>query len=354
MRDIDSLKLILDLDKNNMLTLLLNFPLQCEDAWKRTRKFSAPKDYRNIDKIVFAGLGGSAIGADLIRSYLTNELNKPIVVVRDYSLPKYVDKKTLLFICSYSGNTEETISCYKDGSKKKAKIIVISSDGKLLNSAKKSKIPYVQIPKDMPPRTALGYLSVVPLGVFCRLKLIKDKSLELNRVIKELKVLRDNFLSPYVMCKRNIAKKIAKEIHNKYVFIYGPNLHFDTATIRFRGQLAENSKALASSHVLPEMNHNEIVGWVHPKELFKKFVVIILRDSQEHPQVKKRMQITTDIIEKEGAKVIQIYSRGKGLLARIFSVIYIGDFTSFYLALLYGIDPTPVDRITYLKKRLAS
>jgi glucose/mannose-6-phosphate isomerase len=156
------------------------------------------------------------------------------------------------------------------------------------------------------------------------------------------------------MSKRNIAKRIAKEICKKLVFVYAPNLHFDVVALRFRGQIAENSKALASSHVLPEMNHNEIVGWVNPQELFKDFAVIFLRDSREHPQVTKRMQITADIIDKEGAKIIQIYSRGKGLLARIFSLIYIGDFTSFYLALLYEIDPTPVERINYLKKRLAS
>jgi glucose/mannose-6-phosphate isomerase len=122
--------------------------------------------------------------------------------------------------------------------------------------------------------------------------------------------------------------------------------------MRFRGQLAENSKALASSHVFPEMNHNEIVGWQNPKKLFKNFVVVMLRDKGMHPRIAKRMDITRDILKKEGVELIEICSAGEDLLSRIFSLIYIGDFISYYLAIRYGIDPMPVDRVTYLKKRL--
>jgi glucose/mannose-6-phosphate isomerase len=125
------------------------------------------------------------------------------------------------------------------------------------------------------------------------------------------------------------------------------------AATRLRGQLNENSKSLASSHLFPEMNHNEIVGWQNPKRLFKNFIVLMLRDKQMYPRVAKRMDITENILKKEDVAAVEIWSHGKDLLSRIFSLIYIGDFISYYLAILYGVDPTPVDKVTYLKKRLA-
>ena len=135
--------------------------------------------------------------------------------------------------------------------------------------------------------------------------------------------------------------------------IYGANDHVDVVVTRWRGQLAENSKHLASSHVFPEMNHNEIVGWDFPAELMEKFTVLFLRDKGDHKRVAMRMDITKDILSKKGIDIIDVHSKGKGLLSRIMSLIYTGDMISFYLAILNGVDPTPVDRVTYLKKKLA-
>jgi glucose/mannose-6-phosphate isomerase len=168
-----------------------------------------------------------------------------------------------------------------------------------------------------------------------------------------LEELRDNNIGPRVGQKDNIAKSIAGRIFNKMVFIYASSVHFDAVATRVRGQIAENSKALASAHVLPEMNHNEIVGWESPRRLFKNFVAIFLKDNGAHPRVLLRMDISKALIKKEGVEVIEVSSRGEDLLSRIFSLIYIGDMVSFYLAILYGRDPTPVERITYLKNELA-
>jgi len=347
---IDSMKKI---DKDNMLGLLLDFPLQCAAA----RDIASPVNIRlknsNFTKIVFAGLGGSAIGADLVRSFLYFESKIPIAVYREYDLPAYLDSSTLVFISSYSGNTEETLSAYRQAKDKGLDIIIISSGGKLKEYAQKDNVNFIQIPSGLPPRCALGYLSIIPLYLLDKLGVIKNIDIAVEGMIAVLKDLRDKKIGPYIAQKENIAKTTALKLFNKFAVVYSSSLHFDICATRLRGQLNENSKSLASSHVFPEMNHNEIVGWQNPKKLFKNFLVIMLRDKEMHPRVALRMDITKGIIKKEGIEVLEIWSEGQGLLSRIFSLIYTGDFISYYLAILYGIDPTPVDRVTYLKNELA-
>jgi glucose/mannose-6-phosphate isomerase len=341
------------IDKSDMLGLLLDFPLQCKAAVDIAGKAKILFEKRDFNKIVFAGLGGSAIGADLVRSYLHFESKIPIMVLREYELPAYVDSSTLVFISSYSGNTEETLASYADAIKKKATIIVISSGGKLKELAQKDKITFIEIPTGLPPRCSLGYLGLIPLLVLAKLGLAQDAELFINQAVSLLQDLRDRSLNPEIPQKDNIAKRVAVKLCNKFGVVYSASVHFDVCAIRLRGQIAENSKALASSHLFPEMNHNEIVGWQEPKKLFKNFLVLMLRDAKMHPRVSLRMDITRDILYKQGVEVIEIWSRGEGLLSRMLSLIYIGDFISYYLSILYGIDPTPVERVTYLKNKLA-
>lgn len=348
-----NLKNIRAIDKLDMLSLLLDFPKQCEDARLIADTLSLKFDKGDFNKIVFLGIGGSAIGADLVRSYLCLELKVPILVLRGYTLPAYVDSSTLVFAVSYSGNTEETLSAFYDVGKRGAALIAISSGGALKEAALKDNLAFIQIPKGLPPRCALGFLSIIPLCVLAKMGLISNVGQHINQVIATLGELRNNSLNPNIGFKDNIAKALACQLLNRFAVIYSDSTHFDVCATRLRGQLAENSKALSSSHVLPEMNHNEIVGWSNPGRLFKNFLVILLRDKDTHPRVAKRMDITKDILKKQGVKVVEVWSRGEGLLSRIFSLIYIGDFVSYYLAILYGIDPTPVERITYLKDRLA-
>jgi len=341
------------LDKSNMLNLLLDFPLQCKQAYDIAKANKLLLGKKDFTKIVFAGLGGSAIGADLARSYLYFESKIPICVSREYDLPVYVDDSTLVFISSYSGNTEETLSAYQQAKEKGASLILISSGGALKEYAKNDKLPFIEIPQGLPPRCALGYLSIIPLAVLNKLGLVSDIAPYIVETVEVLEELKNKTLNPRIGQKDNIAKYIADKLFNKFVVIYSSSIHFDAVVTRLRGQLNENSKSLASTHVFPEMNHNEIVGWQNPKKLFKNFVVLMLRDKDMHRRVAKRMDITADILKDEGVSVLEIWSRGRNLLSRIFSLIYIGDFISFYLAMLYGIDPTPVDRVTYLKKKLA-
>lgn len=341
------------LDKSGMLGLLLDFPLQIRAALDIAEKSRISFEDKKFNKIVFAGLGGSAIGADLVRAYLYHDCVLPLSVCREYELPGYIDESTLIFISSYSGNTEETLSAYKAARVKNASIIAVSSGGMLRDCAAKDGVPFIEIPQGFPPRCALGYLSIIPLVILSRLGFTKNATPSIQLVINQLEDLKKNCLSPGIGLKDNIAKLIASRLKGKLAVIYAAGVHFDVCAIRLRGQLNENAKTLAWSHVFPEMNHNEIVGWQNPAKLFKSLVVLMLRDKGMHPRVAKRMDITREMIKKEGATVIELWSRGEDLLSRIFSLVYIGDFISLYLAVLYGIDPTPVEKVTYLKNELA-
>lgn len=341
------------LDKSDMLNLLLDFPLQCRAAIDIADKAGILFEKRDFKNIVFLGLGGSAVGSDLVKSYLYYENRLAVNVFREYTLPAYIDDSTLVFACSYSGNTEETLSAYAEAKKRGAPLIVISSGGTIKEYALRDNATFIEIPKGLPPRCALGYLSIIPLCILAKLGLIEDVKPHLNQAIRVLEELRDKNLNPVVGAKDNIAKYIASKLFNKIAVIYSASINFDVCATRMRGQLAENSKVLSWSHLFPEMNHNEIVGWQNPKKMFKDLIVLMLRDKEMHPRVAKRMDITSDILKKEGVSIIEIWSRGEGLLSRIFSLIYIGDFISYYLAITYGIDPTPVEKVTYLKKELA-
>lgn len=342
-----------ELDKSRMLDLLMDFPSQLVAAVDIVKNAKVLFEKRDFTNIVFAGLGGSAIGADLVKAYLYYESRLPINVFRDYDLPAYVDNKTLVFISSYSGNTEETLSAYLQAKEKGATLIAVSSDGTVEKYAKNDGVTFIGVPRGFPPRCALGYLSAIPLCLLAKLGLIKDVGPAISQTVRILQDLRDKGIGPGVGLKDNVSKFIASKLVNKFAVVYTGSVHFDVCATRLRGQINENAKALASTHVFPEMNHNEIVGWQHPKKLFKDFLVLMLKDKKMHPRVAKRMEITKEILKKEGVAIIEVWPQGEELLSRMYSLIYKGDFISYYLAILYGIDPTPVEKITYLKNELA-
>ncbi|MEA3560233.1 MAG: bifunctional phosphoglucose/phosphomannose isomerase [Candidatus Omnitrophota bacterium] len=350
--NLDNFQEITGTDKSNLKQLLLDFPEQCLTARKIGEKEIFPSAYKASKNIIFSGLGGSAVSGDLIRSYLAGEAKVPIVINRNYGLPEFVDSSSLVFICSYSGNTEETIQSFEDGLSKKAKLIVVTSGGKLKTLADEAGIPFVTIPQGLPPRAALGYSFFPALIALSKLSIINEKNSQIEEVVTILSQLKEK-LRPEVKTEMNQAKLLAGNMYGKFPLVYASNDFFDVVSYRWRTQLAENSKSLSSNHVFPELTHNEIVGWEFPQKLLRDFVVICLRDKHDHPRISKRMDITASIVKEKANKIIEVWSEGKGVLARIFSLIYVGDFVSFYLAILNNVDPTPVDRITYLKKKLA-
>lgn len=341
------------IDKSRMIDVLQGFPEQCRLALGITTKAKLRFGKTGINKIIFSGVGGSASGADLVRSYLYLKCKIPVCVLREFSLPAFVDNSTLAFILSYSGNTEEALSSYQQARKKKAKIIVISSGGKLKDYAFSDKVDFIELPKGIPPRCALGYLSIIPLGLLAKLGFIKSIKIEAEETIRVLERLRQNSLNPCRGPEENIAKSVAQRLWNHFVAAYSCSMHFDVCALRFRSHLAENAKALSSSNFFPETSHNEIEGWHNPKQICKGSAVVLFRDKNIHPRISKRMDIFCSMLKKEGITPIEIWAHGKGLLAKILSSIYTGDLISYYLAILYSVDPTPIERIEYLKQKMA-
>jgi glucose/mannose-6-phosphate isomerase len=351
-RPLDSINNIKQYDKSGMLELIESFPDQCQDALRIGYEFQLPEGFKTKYKnIVCIGLGGSAIGADLVRSYIVSDAEVPLFVSRNYTLPNFADNQTLVVASSYSGNTEEVLSAYRDARNRDCTLVAITSGGKLSQIARHDGAVIINIPAGLPPRAALGYSFFPLLILLSKIGIIKDQAFFIDDTIRVLRKLKNERLGHKI--KDNQAKRIAGEIYGKLPVIYSGLDHMDSVVTRWRGQLAENSKTLASSNFLPEMNHNEIVGWENPRPVLKNSIVIMLRDAADHPRVSKRMDITKKILKKEKISVIEVRSAGKELLARMFSLVYIGDYVSFYLAVLNKIDPSPVERISYMKRELS-
>ena len=342
---------IFAVDISNMYSLIKNFPDQVEEAITIGNAASVRLNVRNVENIVLCGLGGSAIGGDLLKSYLAGELTVPFTVNRNYTLPKFVGKNSLVIISSYSGNTEETTAAFKEAIKHRAKILCISSGGAVAKLARKKRLPLITIPGGLPPRAALGYSFFPLLITLGKLGLTKSKSREIHGTLALLKQKSDVYGNPDP--SSNKAFQLAEQLRGRLSVIYSSTERFDAVATRWRGQMAENGKSLMFGHVLPEMNHNELVGWKVLREQLSEMQTMFLRDKDDHPRIKVRMDITKGIIAEHTQHVTEVYSEGTSLLARMFSLVYLGDWVSFYLAILHGVDPTPVKVIDFLKDELA-
>ena len=319
------------IDQSNMLGVIDDFPNQCKDA------LSVPKGITvkgEIDSIVVCGMGGSAIGGDLLKTYLSSS-KLPVVVSRDYTVPEFVDESTLVFAVSYSGNTEETLSSYHDAKKKNAKIIAITTGGELSKIADK----VIKIPAGLQPRAAIGYLFFPMAGILYNSNIVDVKNNDLNEM---LALLND---------KESIktkAQELSKKIQGKTPIIYSSELLRPVA-YRWQTQINENAKYPAFHSAFSEMNHNEINAFSAMDR--SRFTAILLKDINDHPRIKKRMEICRQVMERK-VDVHEVEVKGSSLLARMFSTIYLGDYTSYYLAMRERVDPTPVQVIEWLKKQL--
>lgn len=336
-------------DKSGMKKLLQDFHLQVSEAVDIGNSISIPISASEIDSIVVTGLGGSAIGGDTLRSYLAGTLKIPLFVNRHYTLPAFVNNRTLVIVSSYSGNTEETIAAHLEAVKRKARILCISSGGKTTELASKYRQPIITIPRGYPPRAALGFSFFPVLMALTAMKLISSQEKDIRETIR---LLKKNAKSYSSLDKQNRSLEIAKHLYTKLPIIYSSADRFDVVNLRWRGQLAENAKMLSFGHVLPEMNHNELVGWKVLRRIMQDMVVVFLKDRGDHKRVQLRMKITKDVVDQYASSVVEVASEGISLLARMFSLIQLGDWVSFYLAILNGVDPTPVRIIDYLKNEL--
>ena len=338
-------------DTEDMLRLLSSFSDQCKRGWEIGEALELDRGDTPIpNNIVIAGMGGSGIGGDLVKAVLGPQLFCPIIVHRGYTLPAFVTSQTLFIAVSYSGNTEETLLSVEQAFSQGANILAVTSGGKLKAFANTHNLPCVTIPAGQPPRASLGYLLMPILSIFARLRSTSDLNLQsdLEEAVALLAKLAAAF-QPDV--PESLPKRLAQTLHGKLPIIYAPQA-LEAIAMRWKGQMNENSKSLAYYSLYPEMNHNEIEGWKHPQTLTQTCHVIQLRDPIAPSQTQRRMDITAELIQPHTAGITQVHSDGKSLLARLLSLVTIGDWTSFYLAILYAQNPTPVARIEELKRRL--
>lgn len=316
-------------------------------------KIELPSQYnQEYGNVVVSGLGGSAIGGYILRTYALHQASLPIIVNRDYNMPAFVGSRTLVLATSYSGNTEETLSSYQQARSSGAAIIVISSGGKLSELARQDGNMVVEVPGGLSPRAATGYLFSPLALVLEQLGILSGVSADLAETQQVLSDLSTE-INPSIATANNIAKQIAGEMKDRIPVIWGSSSYSEVAALRWKAQINENAKSPAYYNIFPELNHNEIVGFEAPENLLAKLLVIILRDPGDHERVKQRMEISKEIIRERVAQVLEVAARGKSFLARFYSLAYIGDYASYYLAQEYGINPTPVKVIDYLKAELA-
>jgi glucose/mannose-6-phosphate isomerase len=338
-------------DGQGMLNILKQFDYQLEEALEIGLKAGLPEQTSSLQNILVCGLGGSAIGGDFLRAYLGTSLKVPLLVNRNYSIPGFANDSTLTFVCSYSGNTEETISALRESEKAGCRVICLTSDGQLKELAKQQGHPCLLLPGGFPPRTALGYSAVPMLVVLSRLGLIPDCCNEIRRSLPWVRTCTELYgeESP---AEKNVAKKLALQVHHKIPIVYGSQDRLEMVAVRWRGQFSENAKQLAYCGVLPEMNHNEIAGWRHPDASFQHLIPIFLRDREDHPRVQIRAEITRQLVSEKSGAFLEYWSEGESWLERLWALILLGDYASIYLAFLNKENPTPVEAIESLKQRL--
>ncbi len=349
---LDDLKAISEIDKSDMLLRVASFPEQIKES-KEIVESSQLDNFFKIDNIIISGMGGSAISGDIVQSLLRDRLEIPIYVNRQYDLPKWTNKNTLLISQSYSGNTEETLSTFKHGCQKRCKIIGISSGGKLQDSCEKRDISHIKIPPDLPPRAATGYMLFTSLYGLKQIKIIKlDLESEIDETISITQEFR-NYNKKEIPEKDNISKQIAKKLISTTPQVYGFDIYSPIAK-RWCTQFNENSKIICRYDEVSECNHNDIVGWSMNPDVTKKFICILFRDDEtETIYMSKRLDFMKKLYESVAADVIEIQVKGKKRLTKMMYAMYLGDFISCYLAILRKIDPTPVSIINELKDELS-
>lgn len=337
------------IDSEGMWELMRAFPKQWDEAVDFTKGFDPDIDRSNVQNICFAGMGGSAIGADLIRAYTYHTATVPVQVIRHYEIPSWVNEKTLFIGCSFSGNTEETLSALEQAKEQGAQLMGITSGGTLLVQATEEEFDYIRIPGGMPPRAALAYSFVPLFRIFQWLGFVDEG----DSALEETAIYLHEQIEKYTNFEDNEALTLASEIQDSLPIIYSDATHLEPVNLRWRGQFEENAKTLAYGNSLPEMNHNEIVGWEQIAHLTGRLSVIILRDEKDNERVQRRIDITRELIDDQVVSINELQTRGNSRLTRMFSLIQMADWTSLYLTLLNEVDPTPIAKIDLLKSKLA-
>ncbi|HTA76140.1 MAG TPA: bifunctional phosphoglucose/phosphomannose isomerase [bacterium] len=343
---------IYKLDPQHMLHLVETVPQQCRDARHHALLNKIKLNSFKIDSLVICGVGGSAIGGEMVANYLRSVLKIPVYVNRDYALPAWVDRQTLVICSSHSGDTEETLSAFKQALARKLNIVIISSGGTLLKEARKHKLPYYEMPGGVQPRTTLNYSLITLLTMLESAKLLPSMDGEIEEAVLLLEKTMFEF-NLFNDSKKNLAKQLALFFYGKNPVIYASENCLGTTAYRWKCQFNENAKQMAHVNAIPEMNHNEILSYTIQDSFVKNAAVLLLRSGKyENDRVQKRFAIFKKISGLKKNQVSEVWAEGNSLLSQTLWMVYLGDFVSVYLAFLKGLNPTSIGLIDQLKAGL--
>ncbi|MGQ9602235.1 MAG: bifunctional phosphoglucose/phosphomannose isomerase [Candidatus Bipolaricaulia bacterium] len=343
MIDLDDPGALARIDQGGLLAALEGFPAQCARAIELEEEPPLSPDFK---RLIIAGMGGSGIAGELLARLV--ELPVPVSVHHGYGLPA-VDREALVVAISYSGDTEETLSSVEQALQARAKLLCLSSGGELERLARERALPFIKVPGGLQPRAALGYLLLPLLSLLDRLgyRQLRD---ELARLPGSLSKLKGQWQASSPG-EGNRAKRLARGLYRRIPLIYGVEGATEAVALRWKTQFNENSKQPAFWNAVPELCHNELVGF-EAAGLMPNTKVLFLRSGLDHPRNRVRIDLLKELLAARGVEHEEVWAEGEGRLAQLFSLIYLGDFVSFYLAMLNGVDPSPVRPISELKRRL--
>lgn len=340
------------LDPDDMLGHISRLPKQCRDAWESIQKVSLPDVCRQAKNIIVLGLGGSAIGGDLVRTLVQYECALPMIIHRDYQLPAFVGPETLAIASSHSGDTEETLTTAAAALRAGAQVVAVTTGGELARWAEQNSLPLILFTYPSQPRAALGHSMILTLGILCRAGVVSGKERDLQEALAVMESWQAE-IRPEVPVARNPAKQMAQWLSEGLPVVYGAGYLSEVAR-RWKGQFNENAKSWAFFEQMPELNHNAVAGYKFPEAVRERIRVVILGSSLDHPSNQKRFLVTQEILDNTKIAWRRVDARGRSPLAQMLSAVHFGDYVSYYLAMLYRTDPTPIDLIAYLKRRLAA
>jgi glucose/mannose-6-phosphate isomerase len=347
-------KNIQKLDSENVLGSIDLVPKQAAQAWQEARRVKVPESYKKVSRAVVVGMGGSAIGPHLVRSVLYDKFYVPVQIVNGYNLPAYTDEDTLVLLSSYSGTTEEVLSCAREAKAKRAKVMVIAGGGNLADLAKKNRWPaYIFTATYNPcnqPRVGMGYAIFGTMALLSRAGVVRISDAEATLMIKKLVtyVRKFRFKSP---ASKNDAKKLSQKLKNKNIFLVGSeflegNMHI------MSNQINETSKQFATWFMLPEINHHLLEGLSFPNRPKKDMIFLFFESMKYHPQVQKRYPITKQIVIKNKIGVVSYKLNERTKLGQAAEILMLGAYVSFYMGMLNGQDPAFIPWVKYLKNKL--
>ena len=350
---LDDLEKIKKLDPLDMLGVEEDFLMQLQQS----RDIAGTADLKDLDTEVFAGvailgMGGSGFTGEILKSLIYDQIRIPLVIVKGYELPAYISKDWLVVPVSYSGNTEETLSALSQAISRSCFLLSITSGGRLKDISEENGSACVMVPGGYQPRGAAGYLFFTTYLVMCRLGLIKADENDIQEAL-DLIEKKKKIYSRNIKTENNPAKRLATELFEYLPVVFGTEGYLSAVAYRWKCEINENAKCPCFWGEFPELNHNETVGWENLQTLSSNFVMVVFKDDDSTDRIKVRIKTTVELLRDNFGKVLEISSEGKSRLARALGLMYLGDIASVYLAFLYNVDPTPVDRIAILKAELA-